>query len=686
VNIITTIDYICAVFLVDILAPHILIAMHRPHTHSERVKKMIFVYIAWVPRRTLTPHPTMSIPTMSIQHYEITDKEKLRDHVHHIHDFLRNHGVGIGMTALKIFNMFYGLKVIDGKKRKELGLAKACSWREIKKLDPEELLMQIIGRTPQGKKTMTSILDELAGNEKTKSTIFFEIPRDVSASTYHKLVRMVDQIPATNVYDVDLAGKIYEYFIGYGDKTSMCELGAYFTDRHITTFIIKEINPQITYDLQDKAIGYVPRMIDPFGGSGGFTLTYTRWMQDNYGKHINWKTQIDKIHHQDLSEDVVKSATLEMYVLTGFFPPTTDINGLARGNFRRTNTFQESQQPHTYDYILSNPPYGGDKNKKNAEQLRIESLVGELEKRFPTLKQSGKKKTKKNDDEDDIVPRPTRVQYDQMKQRIKEIASENKKDTVNIHTCNMDLYGYLVDLGGCDSNGNPLIPANDKEACSLLLFMRLVAINGTVVGVLKEGVFFDSKYSEIRRVLLENFNVEQVIGVPCDEFENTTTKTSILIFRNNGKTRQVVFSELVVSKHSADEFAMVDCILRHVHRKDQIKGVEKKILCKASFDQISTHQANAKHPYSLDPKTYIGSTAECSDKYELVCLGSNKICEFGAKSKRSASHGQPTGLYNFYTSSDNVKKCDTCDYKDEYVMIGTGGNSCLHTEHLLYLT
>ena len=35
---------------------------------------------------------------------------------------------------------------------------------------------------------------------------------------------------------------------------------------------------------------------------------------------------------------------------------------------------------------------------------------------------------------------------------------------------------------------------NDKEACSFILLMDALKENGTCVGVLKEGVFFDGKY------------------------------------------------------------------------------------------------------------------------------------------------------------------------------------------------
>ena len=69
--------------------------------------------------------------------------------------------------------------------------------------------------------------------------------------------------------------------------------------------------------------------------------------------------------------------------------------------------------------------------------------------------------------------------------------------------------------------------------------MDMLAPGGTCCGVLKEGVFFDGKYSKLRQVLIENFNVTHVISVPQNAFENTSTKTSIVIFQANGKTKKI---------------------------------------------------------------------------------------------------------------------------------------------------
>ena len=43
----------------------------------------------------------------------VSNKEALKNKIHEIHNFLRNNGAGYGMNALKVFNIFYGLKKIE---------------------------------------------------------------------------------------------------------------------------------------------------------------------------------------------------------------------------------------------------------------------------------------------------------------------------------------------------------------------------------------------------------------------------------------------------------------------------------------------------------------------------------------------------------------------------------------------
>jgi len=44
---------------------------------------------------------------------ECITRDDLRSNIHDIHNFLRNNGAGYGQTGVKIFSIFYGLKLIQ---------------------------------------------------------------------------------------------------------------------------------------------------------------------------------------------------------------------------------------------------------------------------------------------------------------------------------------------------------------------------------------------------------------------------------------------------------------------------------------------------------------------------------------------------------------------------------------------
>ena len=92
-------------------------------------------------------------------------------------------------------------------------------------------------------------------------------------------------------------------------------MGAYFTNRRIVNYIYDNL-----LDLDEIKDGNIPTMIDPFGGSGGFTTGYIMYLKRKFGELIDWKTQLDNINHFDINHDVIKSAALEFLCLTGEVP------------------------------------------------------------------------------------------------------------------------------------------------------------------------------------------------------------------------------------------------------------------------------------------------------------------------------------------------------------------------------
>ena len=556
----------------------------------------------------------------------VSNKESLKDKIHEIHNYLRNNGAGYGMNALKVFNIIYGLKKIEENELLDkVNLKKPdCEFSYLLKLandNQDERLAELI---------FGNVLQSIYESE-LKDLLFYEIPKNIRGSVLVFLIKEINKITIIEkTCNVLLSGKIYEYFIGR-DESAISELGAYFTDRHIVDYILAKLDPKLNSD------GTISSMIDMFGGSGGFTTGYINYLNDKYPKMINWETEINKIYHFDMNEDVIKSAGLEFFCLTGVFPNME--------NLRYKNSFTDEFSNEKYKYPLTNPPYGGDKNKKTEAQIKIEKVKEYIKNELPTIT-------------DDTLKIRRQRQLKAIETQEKQEKKESDKAKVSVSMCSARIQRFAR---------NHKLKGTDKESCSLMLLMDILEVGGTAIGVLKEGVLFNKTYKDLRKCLIENFNVREIISVPQDQFENTKTKTSIVIFDNiEEKTSEVIFRDLIIERFEEDKFAefMGDIVV--IENKGDIVGFKETLISQATKDEILANQI-----CSLNGKDYNKKELQVGEGYELVKLGD--IAKFMPKSKRNASYGNSSGNYNFYTSSDKVQKCDVADYNEESLIIGLGG-------------
>jgi type I restriction enzyme S subunit len=556
----------------------------------------------------------------------VSNKEALKDKIHEIHNYLRNNGAGYGMNALKVFNILYGLKKIEenGLLDKVRLIKPDCEFSYLLKLaneNKDEPLAELI---------LGNVLDSINDSE-LKELLFYEIPKNIRGSVFAYLIKEIDKITIIEkTCNVLLSGKIYEYFIGR-DESAISELGAYFTDRHIVEYIMKKLNPEINKD------GTISSMIDMFGGSGGFTTGYINYLNEKYPTLINWETEINKISHFDMNEDVIKSAALEFFCLTGVLP---NMN-----NLKYKNSFTDEFNGQKYKFPLTNPPYGGDKSSKSEAQSKREKVKEYIKTELLHITDEGLRIRRQK-------------QLKKIEAQEKQEKKEKDKTKVSVSMCSPRIQKFAKDYG---------LKGNDKESCSLMLLMDIVDVGGTAIGVLKEGVFFNKSYKDVRKCLIENFNVREVISVPQDQFENTSTKTSIVIFDNTEeKTSEVKFSDLSIERYEEDTFAEIGGDIVVIQNKGDIVCVSDLLVSQATKEELLGNAI-----CSLNGKDYNKTIIVVGEDYELVKLGD--ICEIKPKSKRNASFGQTTGQYNFYTSSEKVQKCDLADYNEECLIIGDGG-------------
>ena len=161
----------------------------------------------------------------------ISNKDALKDKIHDIHNYLRNNGAGYGMNALKVFNLLYGLKKIEENNLfDKVNLDPKCKFSYLLELansgEDEKLPGHIDG-----------VVLQSISQSSVRNLIFYEIPQNMKGSVFAFLIKEIQEITKKKkTSNVLLSGKIYEYFIGR-DESAISELGAYFTDRHITNYI-----------------------------------------------------------------------------------------------------------------------------------------------------------------------------------------------------------------------------------------------------------------------------------------------------------------------------------------------------------------------------------------------------------------------------------------------------------------
>jgi type I restriction-modification system DNA methylase subunit len=551
----------------------------------------------------------------------ITNSDDLRVKIHEIHNYMRNNGIGYGLSSLKVFNFLYGLmKIEEFNNDNKDNLVKFST-----------LLEMANEYSNMTNDKLQKYLDIIIGDEKLRQLVFYEIPIDIRDDVYNHLIKEIYSIKEVEKTSNELlSGKIYEYFIGR-DQTAISELGAYFTNRRIVNFILNKIKIKINND------GSIPKMIDMFGGSGGFTTGYMMYLNKTY--KIDWNKELNKIYHYDINDDVLKSAGLELFCLSNGILPNMGHNN----NIRKVNSFKHNfETENKFDIILTNPPFGGDKKTATSTKDKRDKIKNYI-----------KEELKKLDNQEIINYR---------KKQLKDIEIEEKKEkkifesqTVNLSSCSKRLQTF--------AKLNNLI-GNDKEACSLMMMMELLDVNGIAGGVIKEGLLFDSKYKDLRKYLLLNYNIKSVISVPQNQFENTSTKTSIIIFENTEiKTSNIEFTELVVYIYEEDKFIDENNEIKLIINKGDIKEIREVFIKTVSIDEILNNDN-----ISLNSNDYNKVSIIPGEGFELVKI--KDICEFH---KYKSQKEDIDGIFNYYSCSSIIKKCNNPTINGEFVLLGTRG-------------
>ena len=235
---------------------------------------------------------------------------------------------------------------------------------------------------------------------------------------------------------------------------------------------------------------------------------------------------------------------------------------------------------------------------------------------------------------DNIITNPpfgTKTNYKELEKRF----NDNKvkvNNPINIGVDFKDVYPIVSNNGTCLFTQHCIYMLEENGTCAI------------VVPDGKELFSTTKNFINYRKYICETVNILKIINVGPNTFEHTPIKTSVIIFKKNGSTKNIEFMEI------AD-------------------GCDKvKVVSVININNIRNNN------YSLSYNAYITKKdTEYSEGVVVKTLG--EVCKFLLKSKRPASYGNKKGAYPFYTSSKKIcsKYCDAYDYNEESLIIGDGG-------------
>lgn len=168
-----------------------------------------------------------------------------------------------------------------------------------------------------------------------------------------------DHIDDTHFFTLS---QVYEdLLLKMGEKNS--DGGQFFTPREVIRAMVITVNPE-----------YGKTIFDPCCGTGGFLAVSYEYLNQKLGKDIA-STDIDKLKHETFfgkeKENLVFPIALANLVLHGIDQPN-----IWHGNTLTNRTTYGAlfeNAPNTFDYIFTNPPFGGKEGKDAQKRYAFET-------------------------------------------------------------------------------------------------------------------------------------------------------------------------------------------------------------------------------------------------------------------------------------------------------------------------
>jgi type I restriction enzyme M protein len=172
------------------------------------------------------------------------------------------------------------------------------------------------------------------------------------------VLRHVDRIDFSRTGDRHTISNVYEELLRrLGSENKLA--GEFYTPRPLIRFMISILNPKIG-----------ETVFDPASGSCGFLVECFDAMAQRSRSRNQLSTLQSKTFYANEKKSVPALMGLINMVLHGINVP----------HLRRVNTLESSDEesPHSFDVILTNPPFGGLESRETHKRFAIQSRATEV--------------------------------------------------------------------------------------------------------------------------------------------------------------------------------------------------------------------------------------------------------------------------------------------------------------------
>jgi len=302
--------------------------------------------------------------------------------------------------------------------------------------------------------------------------------------------------------------------------------------KHIIDYMVRKLEPEV-YDN-----GAIDVMIDPFMYSlptplqTNFAATYKKYL-DTCGT-VNWNTEYEKLF-------------MASYVPAD--PFTYDFEG------------------RKFPYVVSKLPPDDNRFYQSIGQTARDKIMGHIE-QTPL----------------EIQSPAIQRQYEKLAKLSKAEKMEREKNRMYLPHCSNRIQQFAKDH---ELNGY------DKESCALILVMELLGGGGTAIVMVTKEMLWHSAKKDLRRCLIENFNVREIISIGHG-FDSMQGMTIIIFDNTDVKTTQIAFKVVDADLYPTDRFGVNDrgeVVILH-HKNDIFETHNRMTVYSLPKDKILNHIIN----------------------------------------------------------------------------------------------